>query len=61
MALIFLYRIYSNRDIRCEDQILRGVPLFKKLKDQYIIGAVDSTNDSAHDKNLDYEPMSPGH
>ena len=31
-----------------------GVPLFKKSKNQYIIGAT-------HEYNLDYEPMSPGH
>ena len=31
-----------------------GVPLFKSSKDQSIIGA-------GHDKDLDYEPMSPEH
>ena len=30
-----------------------GMPLFKKSKDQYIIGAT-------HKYNLDYEPVSPG-
>ena len=32
-----------------------GVPLFKKSKDQYIIGAAGSDNDSTHKENLDYD------
>ena len=32
------------------------VPLFKKSKDQYIIG----NNDSAHKEDLDYGSVSPG-
>ena len=33
----------------------------KNQKDQYIVGAADSDNDSVHKQDLDYMPMSPGH
>ena len=53
------YRMYPNRCTRCQDQILTGASFFKKSRDQYILGAACSNNDSILEEDLDYEPMGP--
>ena len=63
---LFRYKIWSIKyfyievsywDIIFPIEASKGVPLFKKSKDQYIIGAADSDNDSAHKEDLDCEPL----